>query len=76
MQRLAFPVGTYEPVESIAHLYGDKHRESHCHWIWGLKHHTVHPIEVWIVFLALQKMALEQNTVNSLPQLVNSQNVK
>lgn len=71
MQRLGFPVGTYEPVESIAHLYGDKHRESHCHRIRGLKHHTVHPIEVWIVLLALQKMALEQNRVNSLPQLVN-----
>lgn len=70
MQRLGFPFGTYEPVESIAHLYGDKHRKSHCHRIRGLKHHTVDPVEVWIVLLALQKMALEQNRVNSLPQLV------
>lgn len=72
MQGLGFAAGTYEPVESVAHLYGDKHRQSHCHRIRRLKHHTVHPVEVWIVLLALQEMALQQNTDNSFPQLGNA----
>lgn len=70
------PIWTYEPVESIAHLYGDEDRKSHCHGVRRLKHHAVDTREVGIVLFALQKMALEQNNMNSLPQLVNFWNVK
>lgn len=71
MQQLCSTTWTYKPVESIAHLYGDKYGKSHCHWIGRLKNHTVNTEEVWIVLFALQKMALEQKNGNSLSHLID-----
>lgn len=46
------------PVESVAHLDGDQHRQRHGHWRRRLKHLTVNPVEVLVFLAALHEMGL------------------
>lgn len=46
------------PVESIAHLDGDQHRQGHGHGLRGLEDLTVHTLEVWAVLRALHEVSL------------------
>lgn len=50
--------GTFSPVESIAHLNGDEHRKGHGHWVGRLKHVAVQAIKLWVVWGALEEVAL------------------
>lgn len=46
------------PVESIAHLNGDEHGQRHGHRVGRLKHVAVEAVEVWVVWGALEEVAL------------------
>lgn len=51
---------TYLPVESIAHLNGDEHGQGHGHRVGRLEHVAVQAVEIWVVWGALEKVALRR----------------
>lgn len=48
------------PVQSVAHLYGDKHRQRHGHRVWRLEHVAVQALELGVVWGALEEVALRR----------------
>lgn len=50
--------GLVRPVQSVAHLDGDQHRQSHGHWRSSLKHLAVDPSKVLVVLAALHEVWL------------------
>ena len=50
--------GVGPPVESIAHLDGNQHRQGHGHGLGGLEDLTVHTLEVGVVLRALHEVSL------------------
>lgn len=47
------------PVESVAHLDGDQHRQGHGHGLRGLKDLTLHTLKVGVVLSALHEVGLQ-----------------
>ena len=54
------------PVESIAHLNGDQHRQGHGHGRSGLKDLAVKASEVLILIAALHEVGLHRGEVRSI----------
>lgn len=53
-----FGVCQFWPVQSVAHLNGDQHRQSHCHGWSGFKHFTVNAGKVLVLSSALHEVGL------------------
>lgn len=50
------------PVQSVAHLDGDEHRQRHGHWVGRLEHLAVQAFKVWVVWTTLEEVALRKKT--------------
>ena len=48
------------PVEGVAHLNGDEHRQGHGHGVGGLEQVAVQTLELWVVWTTLEEVALER----------------
>jgi len=53
-----FGVGQFWPVQSVAHLNGDQHRQSHCHGWSSLKHLALNTSKVLVISSALHEVGL------------------
>lgn len=54
------------PVESVEHLDGDEHRQSHGGGVAGLKHLAVNALEHGVLLGALHEVSLQADTRSSL----------
>ncbi|KAG7222127.1 hypothetical protein INR49_016699 [Caranx melampygus] len=60
-QRAAFTgrlLQLFTKVQSVAHLNGDEHRQGHGHGVGRLEHLAVQTVELWVVWAALEEVAL------------------
>lgn len=46
------------PVQSVAHLNGDEHRQGHGHGVGRLEHLAVQTVKLWVVGATLEEVAL------------------
>lgn len=67
-----FGVCQFWPVQSVAHLNGDQHRQSHCHGWSSFKHFTVNAGKVLVLSSALHEVGLgTKNSYSSIMLLWN-----